>query len=91
MAGLWMERCDCYQPFGKYDPRHNKPVPEQRCNIVPLAVTEVNNAEHFGKGVNMELLVWLAETPQGLWGVDAGLYFLSVAVNGEGNIFMKMK
>lgn len=39
----------------------------------------------------MELLVWLAETPQGLWGVDAGLYFLSVAVNGEGNIFMKMK
>lgn len=50
MTGLWMESCDCYQPFGKYDPCHNKSVPEKRHNIVPLAVTEVTMLNTLGGG-----------------------------------------
>lgn len=38
----------------------------------------------------MELLVWLAETPQGLWGVDAGLFSLCCC-KWRGESFHKMK
>lgn len=80
--------------LGNTDPCHYKPVPEKRRNIAPLAVTKVTMLDPFlwvlrGSGKNGAM--WLAETPQGLWGVDAGLYFLFIALNGEGSLFMRMK
>lgn len=68
---------------------------EKGHNVVPFAVTKVTMLDHFFwvmRGRGKWGAMWLAKTPQGLWGVNAGLFiFFSIALNGEENLFPKMK
>lgn len=91
IAGPWVERC---KPFGKYQPLSVfKPVPGKKGhNIVSFAVTNVTMLDRFFwvmRGRGKWGAMWLAKTPQGLWGVNAGLFIFSP--NGEENLFLKMK
>lgn len=93
LLGLGWREVISVNLLGNTDPVNTNQSQKKRHNSVPLAFTEVTVLDPFLWALREsgKWAMWLSETPQGLWGVEARLYFLSIVLNGEGNLFMKLK